>query len=131
MNGRGGEAGSASLALLALAVVAVVVTLLVADTAVLLAGRARAQVAADAAALAAAPVTFRPFGARGGPADEAATYAHANGASLEECRCTRDTSWRARTVVVRVSIPLGLWLLPVSQVGAWSSADFIPIRLHR
>ena len=44
--------------------------------------KSRAVAAAEAGALAAAPVTFRPFGAAGTPAQEAARLVRANGAEL-------------------------------------------------
>ena len=83
-----------------LAVAGLVLLLVVgiADAGLILAGRHRAAAAADAAALAAAPVTFRPFGAAGTPTQEAARFAAMNGASIVTCRCSADGSWRARTV---------------------------------
>ncbi len=60
------------------------------------AGRGRAVAAADAAALAAAPVTFRPFGSDGSPAEEAQRFAVENGATLVRCGCPTDPSWSSR-----------------------------------
>lgn len=115
--------------MLALAAVVVVLGLLVADVSIYLGARARAQVAADAAALAAAPVTFRPFGAAGSAVDEARRFAAYNGAVLLECRCSPDQSWQSRTVTVLVSVPAELVLLGATEAMAWSSADFEPTRL--
>ena len=115
--------------MLALAAVVVILGLLVADLSIYLGARARAQVAADAAALAAAPVTFRPFGATGSAVDEARHFAGRNGGALLECRCARDSSWRSRTVIVLVAVPVELVLLGPTEAKAWSSADFDPIRL--
>jgi nucleotide-binding universal stress UspA family protein len=120
-----------SLVMLALAVVVLVFGLLVADLSIYLEARARAQMAADAAALAAAPVTFRPFGASGSAADEARRFAGRNGAALIECRCVPDPSWRSRTVIVRVSVPADLVLLGATEATGWSSAEFDPTRLGR
>ena len=53
-----------------------------------LVGYARAQAAADAAALAAAPVTFSPFGATGSASREAAIFAAANGSV-----CVNGETW--------------------------------------
>ncbi len=117
--------------MLALAAVVVILGLLIADVSIYLGARARAQVAADAAALAAAPVTFRPFGAVGSAVDEARRFAAGNGGTLLECRCAQDQSWRSRTVTVLVSVPADLVLLGATQVTAWSSADFDPTRLGR
>jgi hypothetical protein len=116
---------------LAVAGIAVLVAMLAADLGIFLAARSRAQIAADAAALAAAPVTFQPYGASGSPTAEAAAFAAANGADLVECRCDHDGSWRARTVLVAVSIDVPLLLLPDTQVGATSRAEFEPTRLGR
>ncbi len=99
--------------MLAVAGLVMVLGVALADAGILLAGKYQAAVAADAAALAAAPVTFRPFGARGSPREEAARFAAENGATLVSCRCPRDPSWQARTVMVEVV----RW---VELIGGWS-----------
>ena len=131
MSAPTGERGSASLVMLALAVVVIVLGLLVADLSIYLGARARAQVAADAAALAAAPVTFRPFGAAGSATGEARKYAERNGGVLVECRCSHDPSWRSRSVTVLVSVPADLTLLGSTAATAWASADFDPTQMRR
>lgn len=127
------ERGVASLLVLGICVLVVVGGLLIADLGVFVAGRARAQVAADAASLAAAPLTFRQaqFQSGGGPVEEAARFAAANGAQLVACSCQVDTSWQERTVHVRVTVPLHLLLLSTDSVSAVSSAEFAPTRLDR
>lgn len=85
--------------------------------------------AADASALAAAPITFRPFGASGTPAAEAARYAERNGASLVRCRCPIDRSWAPRTVAVVVARRIHLPVIGSVRVSATSRATFEPIRL--
>lgn len=85
-----------------------------------------AQNAADAAALAAAPVTFRDFGAVAGPGAEAARLAAANGAVLTRCRCPIDRSWNARTVTVDVERVLRLPIIGIVTVSAVSRATFEP-----
>ena len=125
------ERGSVSLVMLALAAVVLILGLLVGDLAIYLGARARAQVAADAAALAAAPVTFRPFGAPGSAVDEARRFAAGNGAALVECRCAQDPSWRSRAVTVLASVPADLLLFGETHARAWSSADFDPTRMGR
>lgn len=125
------QRGAASLMMLALAAVVLVVGFLVADLSIYVGARARAQIAADAAALAAAPVTFRPFGADGSAWREAQQFAAANGATLLECRCPPDASWASRTVVVLVSVPADLVLLGSTEATAWSSADFDPTLMRR
>jgi secretion/DNA translocation related TadE-like protein len=90
---------------------------------------ATAATAADAAALAAAPVTFRPFGASGTPRQEAARFAEANGATLISCTCPTDRSWLPRTVTVTVSRSIDLPVLGSVSVRATSRADFDPLLL--
>ncbi len=85
--------------------------------------------AADAAALAAAPVTFQPFGARGGPKREAARFAALNGARLVSCTCPVDRSWDTRTVTVQVARRLAIPGVGWWQVRATSRATFEPVAL--
>jgi hypothetical protein len=91
--------------------------------------RVEAVAAADAAALAAAPVTFLPFGAAGTPAEEAARFAQLNGASLLSCACPVDSSWEPRLVTVRVSREVRLWPAGSVTVTAVGRAEFEPARL--
>ena len=109
----------------------VVVALLVVDVARIVVHREQLETAADAAALAAAPVTFADFGTRGGPVAAARAMAQANGASLSECSCTTDRSWRSRRVTVVVSGAVTLTLLGTRQLTASASAEFRPIALSR
>ena len=92
----------------------------------LAAGRIQATNAADAAALAAAPVTFRSFGARGSPFDEAAIFAAANHAQLVDCRCPLDSSYAPRTVTVTVQIKVDVVGYRGVTIRATSSAEFRP-----
>jgi hypothetical protein len=93
--------------------------------------RARVEVsaAADAAALAAAPVTFLPFGARGTPAEEAERFARMNGTELRRCMCPIDPSWEPRTVEVEVARTVLLWPAGTVTVTAASRAEFVPTAL--
>ena len=123
------ERGAAALLMVSVAGVVLLLMVGVADTGLVLAGRYRATVAADAAALAAAPVTFRPFGATGSARQEAARFSAMNGAALVTCRCRTDRSWRPRTieVVVERSVCLiGGWVI---TVRARSRAEFSPLEL--
>jgi len=86
----------------------------------------KAAGAADAAALAAAPVTFRPFGARGSPTHEAALFAAANGARLVSCVCPVDRSWRRRTVAVTVERSVIILGIGMARIHATSRATFDP-----
>lgn len=95
----------------------------------LVVARVEAANAADAAALAAAPVTFRAFGARGSPRAEAARLAEANGARLKRCFCTVDHSMRRRIVEVEVVVARNFWLLGTVSVRGRSRAEFDPALL--
>lgn len=117
--------------MLLLAVGALLATMLVAVAAggQYLDARRRAVAAADAAALAAAPVTFRPYGARGSPTQEAARFAIANGARLLSCHCAIDRSWASRTVVVEVETVVHAVFFGPRTVRASSRARFSPPQL--
>lgn len=92
--------------------------------------RLRAQSAADAAALAAAPLTFRRFGASSGPEREAARMAERNGARLLECSgCAVDSSWQPRTVEVVVEVLAEVPLIGRRTVTAAAAAEFVPTML--
>lgn len=124
------DEGAAGLLALAIVAVTLLLGLLMVDAATFLHARSRAQIAADAAALAAAPVTFRSFGANGSPDDEAALYAEANGARLVTCLCHVDVSWNARSVAVEVFVPIDPVVLHIAGVRAVSRAEFVPTSLH-
>ncbi len=121
-----GESGSASIAVVGGAMLVLVVGLLVVDVGVYAGARARAVGAADAAALAAAPVTFRDFGAGGGPGVEAGRFAAANGVTLLRCDCRFDPTWAPRTVEIAVTLRVSLLLLGDRTVTVTSRAEFIP-----
>jgi len=123
------DRGAASVLLLAVAGVALLLAVGIGDVGLILAGRYKAAVAADAAALAAGPVTFRPFGAEGNAGREAARYAALNGATVIACRCRTDRSWRARTVEVVVERTVRLIGGGVVSVRARSTAEFEPLKL--
>jgi hypothetical protein len=89
-----------------------------------------AATAADAAALAAAPLTFAGFGAASSPEVEAERYARLNGASLVSCRCPFDPSWSTRTVEVVVTAPVELALFGRRELRAVGRAEFTPIWLY-
>lgn len=124
-----GERGSAAVLLLAVAGLVLLLALGVADAGIAFSGRLHAAAAADAAALAAAPVTFRPFGATGSPAAEARRLAGANGAVLTKCSCPVDRTWRPRVVEVAVERRVELIGLGAITVRASSRAEFAPMAL--
>jgi hypothetical protein len=115
--------------LLAVAGVTLVLSLAIVAVGQYLVGYAHAQAAADAAALAAAPVTFSPFGATGSARREAAIFATANRSKLIGCRCLPDPSWEPRTVVVVVRYSFGVVLFGEQSVEAVGRAEFLPARL--
>lgn len=112
--------------LLAVVGFAVVLSMLIADIGGFLAARLQAAAAADAAALASAPVTFSGFGDPTTPVSVAAQIAAANGGRLVECRCPVDRSWRSRRVDVVVALEVSLILFGIQEVQASSAAEFDP-----
>jgi len=124
-----GERGSAAILLAAVAGLVLLLALGVADAGIAFSARLQAAAAADAAALAAAPVTFRSFGAAGSPVAEARRLAGANGAVLAQCRCPVDRSWRSRIVEVVVERRVELLGLGAITVRASSRAEFAPMAL--
>lgn len=123
------QRGAAAPLMLGAAGIVLLLMIGVADAGLVLAARHSAAAAADAAALAAAPVTFRPFGAGGSAGQEAARFAALNGASLVECRCRTDRSWRPRTVEVIVERSVDLIGPGTVTVRVRSTAEFDPGRL--
>ncbi len=115
----------------ALAALAVVAMTLVMDVAHLYAARANLVMAADAAALAAAPVTFASFGTDGNPVHAASAMAAGNGAMLLECSCEIDRGWAPRRVVVTVGATVDLVLLGDRSLTAGAAAEFRPVDLGR
>lgn len=124
-----GDDGSAGVLLAAVGGVVLLLAALIGSVGGYLRVRAEVSAAADAAALAAAPVTFLPFGAEGTPAEEAARFAAANGAQLVRCRCPVDASWEPRVVEVEVARTLRLWPGGMITVTAVSRAEFAPAAL--
>lgn len=123
------ERGSAALALLGVIALALVLAVGLAAVGQVLRARGEASAAADAAALAAAPVTFLPFGAEGTPAEEAARFAAANGARLVWCVCPPDPSWSPRTVEVEVEREVAIWPVGKVTIRARGRAEFVPALL--
>ncbi len=123
------EVGAVGLVAAALAATAMVVCLLVVDVARVAAARAQLTTAADAGALAAAPVTFSAFGTNGDPVAAAAEMALGNGAQLSACECDINRSWVPRRVVVTVTTLVHLALLPDRALTATAAAEFRPVAL--
>ncbi|VAW05737.1 hypothetical protein MNBD_ACTINO02-2343 [hydrothermal vent metagenome] len=123
------ERGAASGLVLTIVIWGIMMAWMVAAVAIAGTAKMRAESAADGAALAAAPVTFRPFGARGSATGEAARFARANGAELSMCTCRPDPSWNERTVEVRVVVYARVPGLGAIPVRAQSRATFDPLAL--
>ena len=121
-----GAAGIATAAVAGLVLLFTVALVVIAGAQV---ARLRATTAADAAALAAAPVTFLPFGAAGSPADEAARFARLNGAALVSCDCPVDRSFAVRSVTVRVRVTVEVPLVGGIEAEATGRAEFAPAAL--
>jgi secretion/DNA translocation related TadE-like protein len=121
------DRGSATVLILAL-----LVALLLAGTAIGVLAQAqvaavRAQTAADAAVLAAAPETFMG----GSPLAMARQYAAANGTELVTCTCPVDRTWQIRRITVTVQVPLDVWLLGAVVISRSATAEFEPVALLR
>lgn len=93
------ERGNAAITVLGVAVVTLLIVIGLIDIGIFFLVRARAQTAADAAALAAASELIPGLGRD--PQGQARRFAAANGARLVECRCLPGTS----TAQVKVAAP--------------------------
>lgn len=123
------ERGAAAVLMLAVALVVLLLGSGIGAVGQYVAARFQAEAAADAAALAAGPVTFRPYGGGGDPRAEAAEYAAANGAALIACHCAVDRSFAPREVRVVVAVTARLLVVGRMTVHAESRAEFSPPRL--
>lgn len=125
-----GERGSVAVVAVALVAVVAVLTAALGASARITAAREMAQTAADAAALAAAPVTFRPFGGGFDPVEEAARVAARNGGRLVACTgCDVDVGWRRRVVEVLVLVEAEVPGRGRVEVTATAAAEFVPLQL--
>lgn len=120
------ERGSVTLLAAASMSVTLLLGMLAVEATWLAAARLQAQTAAEAAALAAAPITFGSFGQVADPAAEAARFAGANEALLVSCRCPIDPVWRSRIVTVQVEVKVRAGLFGITTVAAEASAEFDP-----
>ncbi|MBI4260393.1 MAG: hypothetical protein HY658_07490 [Actinobacteria bacterium] len=109
--GPDGERGSATIVAAAIIALLVVLAMLTVDAGRLLWAVARAQSAADAAALAAAQELALPTGSD--PVEIARTYAAGNGAEMASCQCAEGT--HEALVVVEVA-PGPMLILPDGAV---------------
>ena len=91
--------------------------------------RTKVVTAAEAGALAAAPVTFRPFGASGSPTAEADRLVRANGAELVRCICPYDPGYDPRTAVVTARLTVAVLGFREVTMQATAAAEFSPVVL--
>jgi secretion/DNA translocation related TadE-like protein len=113
------EDGFASPVMLSLLAVTGLLCLAVADAANVLVARARAQSAADAAALAAAVAQWPFSGADEAPEEAASRTAEENGAFLEACDCPL----RGRSAIVAVSVGTNIRMLGVAPPRVHARAE--------
>lgn len=119
------QRGAATVVAAALTAGLILVAAALVDVSRLVAAQTQATAAADAAALAAAPLTFLG----GNPAGEASAFAARNGARLRTCRCPIDRSLESRVVLIEVAKTVDLALLGSHTVRARAAAEFSPLEL--
>jgi secretion/DNA translocation related TadE-like protein len=113
------ERGFASVMLVSLLALAGLLCLVTADAANVLTSRARAQQAADAAALAAATAEWPFTGTKQTPEQAATEAAQANGAKLVSCACPL----RGPTARVEVQLPTRIRMLGVAPSKVTAVAE--------
>lgn len=119
------DRGSTTLVAVALVALLVTIGAGLAGIGRLVAAHVAVTAAADAAALAAAPLTFLP----GDPAREAERFAAANDARLMWCRCPKFGGLTVRTVRVETANEVDLGWLGSVTVRARAAAEFDPMDL--
>ena len=118
------ERGSVSVLMAGVLAILLLCSLGIADVGRVVLGRAEAQNAADAAALAAAQdLAYPVVGAD--PAASAEAWAAANGATLTACRCETDAT-RVSVQVKKTVGPLRLLPAQVDIVASASAAVVVP-----
>jgi secretion/DNA translocation related TadE-like protein len=120
------ERGSATIVAAGLLAVTMAVGLGLLAAVQLVTARALAVTAADAAALAAAPMTFPPLASGTTPVAGARSLAAANHARLIRCVCPIIESFEPRSVEVVVEVPVRLVVFGRVLVRAASRAEFVP-----
>lgn len=122
---RASQEGNASVGILGLAGLVMILCLALADLAVFLLGRAQAQTAADAAALAAAAELVPGLGRD--PEAQAELFAELNDGLLVECDCRRG----AGEATVRVAVPIRLGILRLSGLRNATASARAEVQLER
>lgn len=123
------ERGSAAIAAVGVVVLGFVLMVGLAGVGKVVLARSKVVAAAEAGALAAAPVTFRPFGATGSPSAEADRLVRANGAVLVRCYCPYDPGYGPRTVVVTARLRATVLGIREMTLEATAAAEFSPVAL--
>lgn len=123
------ERGSVSTLLVAVMFLGCVLLVAITGVGQFLVARERVVTAAEAGALAAAPVTFRPFGASGSAADEADRLVRANGAMLLRCDCPPDPTYYPRTATVTARSTVAILGFREVELEYTAAAEFRPVDL--
>ena len=110
-------------------VLGLVLTATVVGVAQIVIAGSRVMTAAEAGALAAAPVTFRPFGAAGSATSEAASLVEGNGAEMVSCSCPPDPRYGPRTAIVTARVTVAILGLRRFTLEATAGAEFRPTAL--
>lgn len=129
VTGMGTDRGSVTVFAVGALVLALVLAAGVTAIGQVLIARNRVIAAAEAGALAAAPVTFRPFGTTGSATDEATRLVHSNGATLVRCDCRPDPGYGARAVIVTAAANVNVMGLRETKIEATAGAEFRPVAL--
>ena len=125
------ERGSATIAAVGVLVLGFTLVAGMAGIGQIVLARAKVVTAAEAGALAAAPVTFRPFGATGSPTAEADRMVRANGAVLVRCSCPYDPGYDPRTAIVTARLRVAVLGFREITLEATAAAEFAPVALLR
>lgn len=120
------ERGSGTILALALMMVIMVVGLALLAAVQVVTARARAVTAADAAALAAAPLTFPALTGGERPEEAAFVAAAANGSRLLVCSCPILETFDPRSVQVEVETTTRVVIVGEVKVRASSRAEYVP-----
>ena len=127
--GTRSERGSVSVLVVTVLTLGFLLAVAVTGIGQVLVARERLITAAEAGALAAAPVTFRPFGASGSPGAEADRLVRSNGAELVRCYCSYDPQYNSRTVTVTARLAVTVLGLREIDLEYTAAAEFRPVDL--
>ena len=123
------EQGSVSVFVVAALILGFLLAVAVAGIGQVVVARERVVAAAEAGALAAAPVTFRSFGASGSAAGEADRLVRANGALLVRCDCSHNPRYDSRTATVTARLRVAVLGFQEIDLEHTAAAEFRPVDL--